>query len=512
MKCFRRRLFGSIGALALTFGLAGAALAEIPLPVPKPASISMKAPAAPAMAARPAENSGKAGIPRADPVAPSGTSGWLVVDLDTGQVIDSAEADLGFVPASVAKLPTAAFALHALGPDHRFQTRLLATGPIQNGRLKGDLVLQGGGDPELDTDALLPLVQQLAATGLRSIEGRFLADGSALPQQREITTSQEMDSAYNPSTSGLNLNFNRVHVKWDARKGKERLSVEAAAARLSPPAETVRVLLASNPNAPLFSLREEEGLEVWEMAQSAYRGRAARWLPVKRPEIYAAHTFRALAAESGITLPPALLGKAPGGANETAMVESRPLGVILESMLKYSTNLTAELVGSTAAKSIGGDFSTLRDSAAVMGVWASELTGFPHDDPGFHFVNHSGLTLESRVSPRQMVALLTTLAGVDGGSAAGLPAGIARYLDERRIEGAPAGLEIVAKSGTMSFIRGLAGYALTPGGRRLAFAIFSNDLAMRSAGPEQVNRPWLNRARGFEQALLRRWAMEADAS
>src|SRR5690625_4436209 len=208
MRYFQH-LLGTFCALAVAVGLAGAAQAEAPLPIPKPAAASTETALT---KTGPASGAAKAIETPITATPPSGISGWLAVDLDNGKVIDASHEDLAFVPASVAKLPTAAFALHALGADHRFQTTLLATGPIENGRLKGDLVLQGGGDPELDTDALLLLVQQLVASGLHSIEGRFLADGTALPQQREITPAQEIDAAYNPSVSGLNLNFNRVHV------------------------------------------------------------------------------------------------------------------------------------------------------------------------------------------------------------------------------------------------------------------------------------------------------------
>ena len=178
---------------------------------------------------------------------------------------------------------------------------------MRDGRVIGDLVLQGGGDPELDTDALAPLAEKLRARGLQSVAGELVADGSLLPQAREITRGQEIDAAYNPSVSGLNLNFNRVHVKWDARKGDELLSVEAAASKLSPRIDTVRVSLASTPGAPLFSFHERDGREVWEMARSAYRGRAARWLPVKGPETYAAEVFRQIT-----TQPVSQAGKAAG--------------------------------------------------------------------------------------------------------------------------------------------------------------------------------------------------------
>jgi D-alanyl-D-alanine carboxypeptidase/D-alanyl-D-alanine-endopeptidase (penicillin-binding protein 4) len=390
----------------------------------------------------------------------------------------------------------------------------------------GDLFLQGGGDPELDTDALPPLVAALRSAGVTGVDGALVADGTALPQVSEITTAQEVEAAYNPSISGLNLNFNRVHVKWDARKGNGRLSVEAAAGRLSPQVEIVRVALASAPGAPLFASHEEGGSEHWQMAREAYRGRAARWLPVKRPELYAGEVFRKLAAEAGIALEPARAGRAPAGAEVLAVHQSRPLADILREMLLHSTNLTAEVTGAAAARAIGAEAGSLAQSAAVMNAWAASVAGFPLGDPEFRLVNHSGLTLESRVSPRRMVALLASLgrrgpgpsagpsAGLSAGHA-GLPGGIARYLRPLDVaaDGVPIDfrrLEVVAKTGTMSYVRGLAGYVATPGGHRLAFAIFSNDLDRRGDGPERVDKAWMGRAKGFERALIRSWVVRAD--
>ena len=71
-------------------------------------------------------------------------------------------------------------------------------------------------------------------------------------------------------------------------------------------------------------------------------------------------------------------------------------------------------------------------------------------------------------------------------------------------------LDVVAKTGTINFVRGLAGYIATPGGRRMAFAIFSNDLPRRASGPQRVNKRWMGRAKGFERALIRNWVLKAD--
>ena len=76
---------------------------------------------------------------------------------------------------------TALFALQKLGVRHRFATQVLATGPMTAGRLDGDLVLVGSGDPTLSTDHFGDMVARLSAQGLRSVAGRFLVYGGALP-------------------------------------------------------------------------------------------------------------------------------------------------------------------------------------------------------------------------------------------------------------------------------------------------------------------------------------------
>ncbi|MEM1299244.1 MAG: D-alanyl-D-alanine carboxypeptidase/D-alanyl-D-alanine-endopeptidase [Pseudomonadota bacterium] len=448
----------------------------------------------------------------------SGVSGWILVDLATGRVLDSQNADRAFAPASVAKLPTAAFALDALGPDYRFVTELRATGPQKGTRIEGDLILRGGGNPELDTDALLPLVQRLATSGVRGITGRLIADGSALPQVTEIETAQAEDSSYNPSVSGLNLNFNRVHVKWDARSGRNRLSVEAVSETLSPPVENVRVAVVDTPGAPVFRLANRQGPEEWQMARRAFRGRAAKWLPVKQPDLYAGEVLRTLATEQGVGLPEAQRDRSSNSARTVARHESRPLGEIVRDMLRFSTNLTAEVTGAAATRSVGIQARDLADSASVMNAWAASVAGFPANDPGFQFVNHSGLTVESRVSPRRMVELLAAFAR-RAPDAAGLhpriPGAIAGYLKRHNVVAKSVPLDydrlnVVAKTGTMSYVRGLAGYVATPSGRQLAFAIFSNDLARRGGGAQRVNKRWMGRAKGFERALIRNWVLRHD--
>ena len=84
-----------------------------------------------------------------------------------------------------------------------------------------------------------------------------------------------------------------------------------------------------------------------------------------------------------------------------------------------------------------------------------------------------------------------------------------------RIMGEDPKAEAAAKTGTMDFASGLAGYLTGKSGKRLAFAIFVNDREKRAAldanfdrrvlAPTPGARPWAGRARGLEHALLESW-------
>jgi D-alanyl-D-alanine carboxypeptidase/D-alanyl-D-alanine-endopeptidase (penicillin-binding protein 4) len=91
------------------------------------------------------------------------------------------------------------------------------------------------------------------------------------------------------------------------------------------------------------------------------RGRV--FLPVKtEPALLAAELFTTLATRAGIPLPAARAGALPTGAREIARVESAPLAAVIEKMLDYSNNLTAELLGLATSHALTGQGLTLAAS------------------------------------------------------------------------------------------------------------------------------------------------------
>jgi D-alanyl-D-alanine carboxypeptidase/D-alanyl-D-alanine-endopeptidase (penicillin-binding protein 4) len=72
--------------------------------------------------------------------------GAAFYDPDTGEMLYALNADVFFNPASAMKLFTAGMVYESLGAGYRFRTLVYRTGAIEDGVLKGDVVLRASGD------------------------------------------------------------------------------------------------------------------------------------------------------------------------------------------------------------------------------------------------------------------------------------------------------------------------------------------------------------------------------
>jgi D-alanyl-D-alanine carboxypeptidase/D-alanyl-D-alanine-endopeptidase (penicillin-binding protein 4) len=427
-----------------------------------------------------------------------GEVAFVLADARTGAVLEAREPDLPLPPASVAKAVTALYALDRLGAGYRFATRVLATGPVTSGVVQGDLVLAGGGDPTLQTDQLGDLVARLAKAGLKGATGRFLYWDGALPVLRGIAEDQPVHVGYNAAVSGLCLNFNRVHFEWKRANGDWQVAVDARGERFVPAVDMVRVAVAQR-EAPLFTY-DAGRVEEWTVASAALGKGGSRWLPVRDPGRYVAEVFRTLARAQGIRLEVAERVAALPGGSELGRVESEPLPIVLRDMLRFSTNLTAECVGLTASGAQG-----LEASGRMMSEWVRQTFGVDFD-----LRDHSGLGGASRVTAAGMVRVLVA-ADRDGRGLKPILRDVGMKDDKGKvIEGHP--VKVLAKSGTLNFVSGLAGHVVPPKGRELVFAIFSGDPARRDAVPVSLReepegaQAWTRRARRLQGQLVSRWA------
>lgn len=440
-------------------------------------------------------------------IARSGLSGEVacaVADVSSGLRLESVAGDKGLPPASVTKALTCLYALDALGPDHRFRTRLLTTGPVRDGVLDGDLVLAGGGDPTLGTDELADLAAQLKQAGLREIRGDFRVYDGDLPFIRTIDADQPAHVGYSPAVSGIALNFNRVHFEWKPVKSGYQVAMDARSAKYRPEVAVARMTVVRR-GLPVYTYAEADGVDDWTVANGALGKGGSRWLPVRQPAAYAGDVFRTLARSQGIVLKQAVLTRSlPAGAEVLASHVSEPLRAILRDMLKYSTNLTAEMVGMAATAARGRVPRTLAESAAEMNRWAAET----YDMQGAALVDHSGLGDASRMTAGDLVAALVQVRqrGVLRPLLKPFPM---RDSQGRVMKSHP--IQVDAKTGTLNFVSGLGGFMTAADGTELAFAIFVADIDARERAklkrqeiPEGA-RPWNRKAKKLQQALIERW-------
>ncbi|MSQ48042.1 MAG: D-alanyl-D-alanine carboxypeptidase/D-alanyl-D-alanine-endopeptidase [Deltaproteobacteria bacterium] len=429
-------------------------------------------------------------------------------------MIESHRPDEPRVPASTFKTTTMIAALQVLGADYRFATSVFASGEVTDNTLRGDVYLRGGGDPTLTTDDLREFITALQQAGISHVVGNFYFDESLLAPASQIEAKQAVIASYNPGLSALSVNYNRIQLHWHQQRGAP---VFSSSVYSHAKGGTVPVLAITTGMLPrefdpqVRFLHEEAEVDRWLLSPTLPR---QGWieLPVKsNPGRIAAFLFQTLCHKSGIDLPPPQSGRVPENTTPLYTHWSAPLPEVAAGVLKHSNNLSAELIGQVTSRKLMGRPLPVRESATAVANWYRRtLPNGPWD--GLVCANHSGLSTGTRISPRQLAAILrygwTVSAGV-----VPFPELLTPPLWER-IKGAPIP-NVRAKSGTMNYADGLAGYLTTTSGRQFGFAILLTDFAKRLTMDEtqdvrveagdSSSRSWMRGAKGLEQGLVASW-------
>lgn len=137
---------------------------------------------------------------------------WHVETVD-GRVVETGRGEQPINPASVVKVATSMWALERLGPDFHFETRVFARGTVdtKRGVLSGDLVVQGGGDPDFHAENAFLVADALNRMGIRQVTGALIVDRTFWmgwengsqgtnrdPVQRGLTMASRLRQALDP--------------------------------------------------------------------------------------------------------------------------------------------------------------------------------------------------------------------------------------------------------------------------------------------------------------------------
>jgi D-alanyl-D-alanine carboxypeptidase/D-alanyl-D-alanine-endopeptidase (penicillin-binding protein 4) len=419
----------------------------------------------------------------AHPCLSNGDFGVKIYSLDRDETLYSVNSDKSFTPASNMKLLTTAMVLKRLGPDYRFHTRLYATTRVAEETLRGDLYIKGFGDPNLVSEQMWLLANELHNLPLRKVEGDIIADDSFLDDRLRVKTWRKRAGAeaFQAPLGALSFNFNTVtvHVSPGEKPGDKPVVV------VDPDVEFIRVdnqarTVAQTRRSRLIVNRVDRG-DYNEVTVSGVisvtHSRETYYLNITKPTIYAATVFKEYLRRAGVGVTGAVkIGTVPKDAYNLVDHSSVPLSLILRGLNKFSNNFVAEQILKTLAAELHGQPGTTENGLQAMKKYLQSL-GYAPDQ--YQLLDASGLSRQNRLSPDQIVSILQDMYGDFGVYPEFVSALGAMGRDgnvQKRMNGHNGSDRARVKTGTLSSVSTLSGYFQSADGERFAFSILMNDL------------------------------------
>ncbi|SCK58434.1 D-alanyl-D-alanine carboxypeptidase / D-alanyl-D-alanine-endopeptidase (penicillin-binding protein 4) [Streptomyces sp. WMMB 714] len=427
-------------------------------------------------------------------LAGAGTS-VVVSDAADGDVLYERHSGKRMMPASNTKLLTAAAALGVLGPGYRYRTDVLAHGDRSGGRLDGDLYLRGTGDPTLLAEDYDALAADVAASGIKEVTGRLVADDTRFDSQRlgRSWAADDESAYYSSQISALS-----VAPDTDYDTGSVRLEVAPGSApgkkpkvKMVPGNDYVDVEVTAETVAEdgdsTLSVDREHGGNTLTVSGGIPAGADPEesWTSVWEPTGYAASVFAGALKDHGVRVAGKTeTGKAtPDGARRVARHKSMPVSELNVPFLKLSNNNHAEVLTKTMGYEAGGEGTWEEGLKAVQGFLKKEGV----DTGTLRQVDGSGLSRMNNVPAAEFGALLRAVRDKpwfgkfhDALPVACAPGRMKGGTLRTRMCGTPAELNAHAKTGSLTGASGLSGYVDDAGGRRLVFSIVLNNYLAES--------------------------------
>jgi serine-type D-Ala-D-Ala carboxypeptidase/endopeptidase (penicillin-binding protein 4) len=457
------------------------------------------------------------------PVLEPGFFAVKIVSLDTGAVIFEQDENKFVRPASNMKLYTVATAFDRLTPDYRFITSVYAKEKIDDGKVKGDLIIYGRGDPSIAArfnngdyfKGINDLADRIVAAGVKRVKGDLVGDESYF-NGAPFGSGWEWEDltwSYGAPVSALSINDNAIDLNV---KPGERVGA-AVTYTTGPPSSSFLTIVnraTTSARGSRSALRIYRGLgaNTLELSGTLPLGDAG-WVggvAIPDPALAFVSMLRDALVKRGVKIDgrvrtstrsadSVLPRTAPGGFGsgsmaqfpiEIASLQSPPFSIIAAHTMKPSQNQYTELILRTLGRSpqvldnsgesrpLSGDNQSARDDEeAGLNAVRNFLRAAGVSESNVALNDGSGLSRNDLISANVTVQLLTfmtrhkyfpqfrealPIAGVDGTL-------------RNRMRGTAAEGNVRAKTGSLSSVASLAGYVTTASGERLVFSMMLNN-------------------------------------
>ncbi len=438
----------------------------------------------------------------------------VLVKAGQDKIVFERDAEKAFMPASNMKLYTTSAALDAFGPEFKIKTSVYATKPVKAGRVVGDLILYGRGDPNLSprfegdnpdkyddhkpADKIGPierLADQIKAAGVKTVTGNLLGDDSFFAGDLNGPSWEwdDLQFYYGAETSALTINDNCVSFTViPAQKVGDKPAI-----KVQPETAYIKIInqaATSATGATRIGVNRPLDSNTVEFFGSIPRNREKFEvnIAIHDPASFAATLLKEALARRGIHV----LGKAvradavariakpfdESKLTEIAKVESQPMAELLKVVNKQSQNLHTELLlrqlgangGQHELDEYGRPKTTLARGNEARRLFLQKAGV---DVTPLSLRDGSGMARQDLVTPRSTVRLLEfmlthphanvfreslVVAGTDGTL-------------ERRMRDTAAAGNFRGKTGTLSYVNALSGYVTTKRGQVVIISSMGNN-------------------------------------
>lgn len=393
-------------------------------------------------------------------------------------------------PASNLKLLTAASALEVLGENHSFSTKLFVDGSIEKGVLKGDLILQGGGDPTLQVEDLQAFAQKVKDKGIQTIRGQVVGDDTRYDDIRysiDMPWSDE-EAYYGAEISALTLSpdqdYDAGTVALEVKPAKK--VGERASFTMRPENTYIHVVneavTGAKDSMEDLTFTRNHATNTITISGHIPQGAPSEseWVAVSNASLFVVHLFEEELKKAGIKVDKGYrLGVTPSHASIISEHQSISLSELLLPFMKLSNNGHGELLMKEMGKVVKGTGS-FEDGLTVM---KEKLTPL-----GVEFANQvirdgSGISHVNLVRPNDLTKLLYSIQSKSwfpsyyralpvAGAKEKLVGGTLRF----RMKEAPLVGNVVAKTGTLTTVSSISGFVKTKSKGTLIFSILINNV------------------------------------
>lgn len=385
------------------------------------------------------------------------------------------------IPASITKVATASAVLAHFPPGFKFKTQLLSGAEIKNGVLKGNLYLKGGGDPSFVSENMWFLVNAFTRNKIKKIEGDIVVDDSLFDQVRyDISRQKErVDRAYDAPVGAMSFNWNSVNIfVRPTSKG------ESAEVFIDPENDYIRLVnkaktIGGGDNKLVADRQEDKKFDGDVIHVGGSIGQNNKEVVVfkniTQPDLWAGYNLKSFLAQRGVQLTGTIKnGVTPEKASVLAEAESKAIEQIVADMNKFSNNYVAEMLTKNLGATKKTKGANLADGVQVLNEHMQTL-GVPAEQ--YHLESPSGLTRENKMSAFALWKVLQHLRAdfqVQPEFLTSLPiAGIDGTL-KKRMKNSKAERWVRAKTGFLTNVVSLAGYAGLEDGRVITFTFVYN--------------------------------------